>query len=134
MNELFDLCENLLIVWSENLGMTYKDLNVWIFVIIEPIIFIIMLVSIISYGIIDAIVINFIDLTIIKRLLIHIPCLPIVAGFSYEVLKILAKYMDKNYIVKLLCVPGLLLQKITTKEPNKNYTTSDLDCVDPTIT
>ena len=47
MNELFDLCENLLIVWSENLGMTYKDLNVWIFVIIEPIIFIIMLVWII---------------------------------------------------------------------------------------
>ena len=24
-----------------------------------------------------------------------------------------------NYIVKLLCIPGLLLQKITTKEPNK---------------
>ena len=47
MNELFDLCEHLLIVWSENLGMTYKDLNVWIFVIIEPIIFIIMLVWII---------------------------------------------------------------------------------------
>ena len=27
--------------------------------------------------------------------------------------------MDKNYIIKLLCKPGLLLQKITTKEPDK---------------
>ena len=27
--------------------------------------------------------------------------------------------MDKNYFIKLLCKPGLLLQKITTQEPNK---------------
>jgi hypothetical protein len=45
MNEIFDLCENLLIVWSDNLGMTYKALNVWIFCIIEPIIFILLLID-----------------------------------------------------------------------------------------
>ena len=34
-------------------------------------------------------------------------------------MKFLAKYMEKNYFGKLLCAPGLLLQKITTKEPNR---------------
>ena len=80
-------------------------------------IFIVMLVSMISYGIIDAIAINFIDLTIIKRLLIHIPCLPIVAGFSYEVLKITAKFQH-YFLFKALGFPGLMLQKITTQVPN----------------
>ncbi len=81
-------------------------------------IFIVMLVSIISYSIIDAIVIYMgVDLTIIKRLLIHIPCLPIVAGFSYEVLKVSAKF--QNYLFfKILGFPGLLLQKITTQIPD----------------
>ena len=62
---------------------------------------------------------NLKELPTLNRLILHISCLPIVAGFSYEVLKILAKNMDKSSIIKLLCVPGLLLQKITTKEPNK---------------
>ena len=62
-------------------------------------IFIVMLVSIVSYGIIDTIVVNMgVNLTVINRFLIHIPCLPIVAGFSYEVLKISAKY----YFLKFL--------------------------------
>jgi len=83
-------------------------------------IFIVMLVSIISYGIIDAIVINLgIDLTVIKRLLIHIPCLPIVAGFSYEVLKITAKFQN-YFLFKILGFPGLMLQKITTQTPTDN--------------
>ena len=46
MNEIFDLCENLLIVMADDMGMTYKALNVWIFCIIEPIIFISLLVRI----------------------------------------------------------------------------------------
>ena len=84
--------------------------------------FIVMIVSIFSFSIIDSLAIIIFDLEelpTLGRLLIHIICLPIVAGFSYEVLKFLAKYMEKNYFVKLLCAPGLLLQKITTKEPNR---------------
>ena len=81
-------------------------------------IFIVMLVSIISYGFIDALVINMgVDLTIIKRFLIHIPCLPLVAGFSYEVLKASAKFQQYLFF-KILGFPGIMLQKITTQVPN----------------
>ena len=81
--------------------------------------FIVMLVSIISYSFIDSLAISIgINLTIITRLLIHIPCLPLVAGFSYEVLKLSAKY--KNYFFfKALGYPGLMLQKITTQAPSE---------------
>tara|TARA_Y100001970_G_scaffold107571_1_gene134529 strand:+ start:1956 stop:2891 length:936 start_codon:yes stop_codon:yes gene_type:complete len=81
-------------------------------------IFIVMLVSIVSYGIIDSLVVNMgVNLTVINRFLIHIPCLPIVAGFSYEVLKISAKYQH-YFFFKILGFPGLMLQKITTQTPD----------------
>ena len=47
MNEIFDTCVELLHYWGDIVGLTYKEINVWIFVIIEPIIFIVMLVWII---------------------------------------------------------------------------------------
>ena len=84
--------------------------------------FIVMIVAIFSFSIIDSLVIqifNLETLETVQRLLLHLICLPLVSGISYEVLKILAKNMDKNYFIKLLCKPGLLLQKITTKEPDK---------------
>lgn len=43
--------------------------------------------------------------------------LPLVAGISYEILKLSGKYAD-NIIVKVLIAPGLWLQKITTREPD----------------
>ena len=58
-----------------------------------------------------------IKLNVIKRLLIHIPCIPLVAGFSYEVLKITARF-QKYFIFKILAYPGLMLQKITTQKPD----------------
>ena len=82
-------------------------------------IFIVMLVSIISYSLIDIIAVQIgIDLTVLNRLLIHIPCLPLVAGFSYEVLKITAKYQNYTFF-KILGFPGLALQKITTQKPDE---------------
>ena len=81
-------------------------------------IFIVMLVSIFSFTIIDTLIIALgVDLTVIKRLLFHIPCIPLVAGLSYEVLKIIAKY-QKYYLFKIFAYPGLLLQKITTQKPD----------------
>tara|TARA_B100001287_G_scaffold261217_1_gene250053 strand:+ start:4716 stop:4937 length:222 start_codon:yes stop_codon:yes gene_type:complete len=47
VNEIFDVCVELLHYWGDIVGLTYKEINVWIFVIIEPVIFIIMLVYII---------------------------------------------------------------------------------------
>ena len=38
MNKIFDLCVQLLTVAAQHLNMTYKELNVWVFVIIEPIV------------------------------------------------------------------------------------------------
>ena len=47
MNEIFDACVDLLHYLGNIVGLTYKEINVWIFVIIESIIFIIMLFRII---------------------------------------------------------------------------------------
>ena len=43
INKLFDLCVDLLIWVSDKLGISYEAINIWIFVIIEPVIFIIMI-------------------------------------------------------------------------------------------
>ncbi len=50
---------------------------------------------------------------IISRLLL----LPVIAGLSYELLKWAGR--SDNIVVKLLSLPGLYLQKITTKEPDR---------------
>jgi hypothetical protein len=36
MREIFDWCVDLLELWAPRLGMTYKELNVWLFVIVHP--------------------------------------------------------------------------------------------------
>ncbi len=47
---------------------------------------------------------------------VRILLIPIIAGISYEILKISDKH-QKNPLFKLISLPGLWLQKITTKEP-----------------
>lgn len=42
---------------------------------------------------------------------------PLIAAISYEILKVSAKYKD-NFLMKLLVLPGLFVQNITTKEPD----------------
>ncbi len=42
-DEIFNWCAELLWWLAPIIGLTYKELNVWIFVIIEPIVFFIML-------------------------------------------------------------------------------------------
>ena len=84
--------------------------------------FIVMLVSIFSYSVIDSIAIFLlkIDLGVFKRTLLHLACLPLVAGISYEVLKLIAQNIEKNIFLRILAKPGLMLQKITTKEPTED--------------
>lgn len=43
--------------------------------------------------------------------------MPLIAGISYEILKLSGKHAG-NVIVKILIAPGLWLQKITTREPD----------------
>jgi uncharacterized protein YqhQ len=81
-------------------------------------IFILMLVAIISFAILDTIFIYYLgELKIWMRLAIHIPFIPIVASIGYEVLKLTAKY-NNIIIFRILAKPGLWLQNITTKQPN----------------
>lgn len=55
--------------------------------------------------------------SLLQRILYHLLLLPLIAGTSYEVLKLAAK--DRvNPIIKILATPGLYLQKITTQEPD----------------
>jgi len=52
-----------------------------------------------------------------ERLITHLLILPIVAGTSYELLKLSGK-LRSNRLMKLLFAPGLWLQTITTAEPD----------------
>ena len=42
-NDLFDSCVTLLDSAAAFFGITYKEINIWVFVIIEPIVFFLML-------------------------------------------------------------------------------------------
>jgi hypothetical protein len=37
MDQIFDWCVRVLVYWAGMLGITYKEINVWVFVIIWPI-------------------------------------------------------------------------------------------------
>jgi uncharacterized protein YqhQ len=56
--------------------------------------------------------------TFYMKFLIRILALPIIAGVSYEILRFLGK-RSKNKILKIFLYPGLFLQKLTTREPDK---------------
>jgi uncharacterized protein YqhQ len=55
--------------------------------------------------------------TLLTRFGVHFSLLPIVAGASFELLKLSGRTRD-NALTKVLIRPGLWLQKITTKEPS----------------
>ncbi len=51
------------------------------------------------------------------RVLSRILLLPVIAGLSYELLRWAGR--SDNIVIRILSVPGLLLQKLTTKEPDE---------------
>ncbi len=52
-----------------------------------------------------------------QNLLLRIGFLPLIAGISYEFLKLSAKYQNSK-VVKFLVSPGLAFQKLTTAQPD----------------
>ena len=48
VNQIFDWCVQVLIYWAGIFGITYKEINVWVFVIIWPILTIVLTVIIIK--------------------------------------------------------------------------------------
>ena len=51
------------------------------------------------------------------KFLSRIVLIPMIAGISYELLRLSAK-MKRNTLIHLLIIPGLMLQKLTTREPD----------------
>lgn len=56
--------------------------------------------------------------TLYIRILSRILLLPVVAGISYEIIKLAGR--SDNKIIAAFVYPGLLLQKLTTREPDDN--------------
>ena len=73
----------------------------------------VMIISILSFAIFESLV--GVELNRLIRIGCKILILPLVAGLAYELLKGLAK--TRCFIFYPLKVPGLLLQKVTTREP-----------------
>lgn len=71
---------------------------------------VVMLVAIVLFSVIkfDAMILN---------LLVRIILLPLVAGLSYEIIRLAAK-KETGFIFKFMTLPGLWLQNITTQEPD----------------
>lgn len=52
----------------------------------------------------------------ILRIVLRLLLIPVIAGISYEVIRLAGR--SDNIIVRILSAPGLLLQRLTTKEPD----------------
>jgi uncharacterized protein YqhQ len=87
---------------------------------------IVLIISIIVFSILpiflNSLFPSFQDLSFITKkvflFISRIIVIPIIAGASYELLKLSAKFKN-NPIVRSVTLPGLWLQKITTKEPTR---------------
>jgi uncharacterized protein YqhQ len=51
------------------------------------------------------------------RILSRIALIPVIAGLGYEIIRFQARYAN-NKIVRIIIVPSLALQKLTTRQPN----------------
>ncbi len=71
---------------------------------------VVMLVSIVLFSVIkfDSLIYN---------MLVRIALIPLVAGISYEIIRLSAR-KEGGFIFKLITLPGVWLQNITTKEPD----------------
>ena len=80
--------------------------------------FIVLLTAILVFAIVDTIVMYYLGtISLPIRLLFHIPMIPLVSGIGYELIKISAK--SDFILFYFLKIPGLWLQKITTRSPDE---------------
>jgi uncharacterized protein YqhQ len=81
---------------------------------------IVMFVSILAFGLLDAVTIALVGkITIVTRLLTHIPFIPVVGGISYEVIKFSSRHTT-TWWGRMMIAPGLWLQRVTTREPDES--------------
>lgn len=52
----------------------------------------------------------------LQKVILRILLIPVIAGISYEFIRLAGR--SNNVIVKIISIPGLMLQRLTTKEPD----------------
>ena len=63
----------------------------------------------------------------VMRVVIRLLLIPVIASISYEVIRLAGK--SNNIFVKIISAPGLLLQKLTTREPNDDMIEVGIEAV-----
>jgi len=111
------------VVFNFESGKTVNVENAQLFPTYHPrcgtsFLFIVLLSAILVFALIDTIIIAvFGEITIFHRIAFHLPLIPLVAGISYEIIKITARKND-NLFFRSMRAPGLWLQRITTQPPD----------------
>ncbi len=54
----------------------------------------------------------------VYRVLIRVALIPVIAGISYEIIRLAGK--SNNILVRIISAPGMWLQRLTTKEPDES--------------
>jgi uncharacterized protein YqhQ len=75
--------------------------------------FIVLFMTILAHFVLDV----FVDAGLVVRILLRLAVIPVLAGLSYEAIK-LASRNEESLVFRISMLPGLLLQKITTKPPS----------------
>lgn len=75
--------------------------------------FIVLFLTILAHFIMDL----FLSASLIPRIAVRLAAIPVLAGISYEAIKLGSKNEDSLFF-RVSMAPGLLLQKITTKPPS----------------
>jgi len=73
----------------------------------------VMVISILVFSLIPR------ESSLLTKALLRIPLIPAIAGISYEVLRLTARRMGSP-LFRVLVAPGLWLQRLTTREPDRS--------------
>lgn len=56
--------------------------------------------------------------SVVQKVFLRILLMPVVAGISYEIIRLAGR--SNNILVRILSAPGMLIQRMTTKEPDES--------------
>jgi uncharacterized protein YqhQ len=55
-----------------------------------------------------------------EKVILRLALMPVIAGISYEIIRLAGR--TNNFLVRILSAPGMLVQRMTTKEPEREMT------------
>jgi len=71
-------------------------------------------------------------LALLLRFITRLLLIPFVAGIAYEIIRFSARH-DKNPVMRALIAPGLLMQKLTTREPDDGMVECAITALGPVL-